>query len=174
MSARQGRQDYPSTGFRFDFSAAIFHQKIASYIWLRELIVSCFPSFPKYLLLVSFLTSCFSPFPCHFSLITWYFYVSFHFGLCRGFFFSSSTIIHLFNLDRWQRKEVVEERRVSESKRAPAPAGVNICFRNLNNGPPVICISDNGRPYGSVDPHWAEVLLLSPLPSCVAVAHFFH
>lgn len=50
---------------------------------------------------------------------------------------------------------------MSESGRASAPAGVNICFRNLNNRPPVICISDNGQPYGSVDPRCAEVLFFS-------------
>lgn len=86
---------------------------------------------------------------------------------CEVFFFLSlclsPSIIHLSNLDRGQRKEVVEERRVSESERASAPAGVNICFRNLNNRPAVICISDNGQPYGSVDPRCAEVL--SPHPS---------
>lgn len=49
-----------------------------------------------------------------------------------------------------------------QSQRAPAPAGVNICFRNLNNRPTVICISDNGPPYGSVDPRCAEALSLSP------------
>lgn len=88
-------------------------------------------------------------------------------------FFFSPTIIHLSNLDRGQRKEVVEERRVSESERASAPAGVNICFRNLNNRPPVICISDNGQPYGSVDPRCAEVLFfsLSILP-CLSFIDF--
>lgn len=81
-------------------------------------------------------------------------------------------------MDREQRKEVVEERRVSESEGASAPAGVNICFRNLNNRPPVICISDNGQPYGFVDPRCAEVLLLSPYPSlsfiCQHPSNFFH
>lgn len=50
--------------------------------------------------------------------------------------------------------------------RAPAPAGVNICFRNLNNRPAVICISDNGQPYGAVDPCCAKVFFpqyLSPV-----------
>lgn len=56
---------------------------------------------------------------------------------------------------------------MSESERASAPAGVNICFKNLNNRPPVICISDNGQPYGSVDPRCAEVLFVSPHSSLV-------
>lgn len=60
-----------------------------------------------------------------------------------------------------------------ESERAPAPAGVNICFGNLNNRPAVICISDNGWPYGSVDPHSAEVLLLPPCPSNVPLLSNF-
>lgn len=64
----------------------------------------------------------------------------------------------------WRRKEALEERRVSESERAPAPAGVNICFGNLNNRTPVICISDNGRPYGSVDPHCAAPRSASSRP----------
>lgn len=101
----------------------------------------------------------------------------FFFNQCFFFFFSP-TLIHLSNLGRRQRKEVVEERRVSESERAPAPAGVNICFRNLNNRPPVICISDNGQPYGSVDPHCAEVLALAPLThsnfSLLSLSSFFH
>lgn len=65
---------------------------------------------------------------------------------------------------RRRRKEALEERRVSESERAPAPAGVNICFGNLNNRTPVICISDNGRPYGSVDPHCAAPRSASSRP----------
>lgn len=60
---------------------------------------------------------------------------------------------------------------MSESERASAPAGVNICFRNLNNRPPVICISDNGQPYGSVDPRCAEVLFLSSHP-CLSLVGF--
>lgn len=51
-----------------------------------------------------------------------------------------------------------------QSQRASAPAGVNICFRNLNNRPTVICISDNGPPYGSVDPRCAKALSLCPHP----------
>lgn len=130
---------------------------------------SRFYSSPEYLLLVSLPHHLFfSPSFCHiFSrlLIILYYLPSFY--SVKFFFFLSlclsPSIIHLSNLDRGQRKEVVEERRVSESERASAPAGVNICFRNLNNRPAVICISDNGQPYGSVDPRCAEVL--SPHPS---------
>lgn len=130
---------------------------------------SRFYSSPEYLLLVSLPHHLFfSPSFCHiFSrlLIILYHLPSFY--SVKFFFFLSlclsPSIIHLSNLDRGQRKEVVEERRVSESERASAPAGVNICFRNLNNRPAVICISDNGQPYGSVDPRCAEVL--SPHPS---------
>jgi len=53
---------------------------------------------------------------------------------------------------------------VCQSQRVSAPAGVNICFRNLNNRPAVICISDNGPPYGSVDPCCAETLSVPILP----------